>query len=74
MICVAQIESRSGDSLSPEHPYRVVLSRSGGPPYYLSRVDYFWCQQLGLYSVYCLTVSGIFSGTLRYWLLRRRRV
>ena len=73
MIFVGQIETRSADRLSPEHPYRVVLARTGGPAYYLSRSDYFWCQQLGIYATYGLAASGILSAGLGYCLDRRRR-
>ena len=72
-ICLRQIESRSAEKLSPEHPYRVVLSKSDGTPYHLSRSDYFWCQQLGIYATYGLAASGILSAGLGYCLDRRRR-
>jgi hypothetical protein len=73
MACVGQIGSRSADSRSPEHPIRVVLARSDGTVYYLSRADYFWCQQLGIYATYGLGLTGIPGAALKSYLYRCRR-
>jgi len=65
-----QIPVRGDVSPSAERPYRAWKGKGGGKDYYLSRSDYFLCQQLAFFGFLGMAVPAVAFGIYTRYVAR----